>query len=339
MIGGMVGNNSCGANSDRLRHHPRARDLGPGLPERRFAFVTFGPLSAEEFAAKCAGPASLETKIYCLVRDILSDPRQRQLIRDNYPKPEVTRRNTGYALDRLMECAVFDPASKTPFNLCKLIAGSEGTLFFGVEYELNCEPLPPPGALMCAHFATINESLRGAIVAMRHRLFGCELIDRHILECTKRNLEHAKNRFFVQGDPGAVMVIEVRREDKAEIEAEMKAIEADLRAAGLGYAYPVLWGKDADRVWDLRRAGQGLMTNVIGDAKPREVVEDTAVALADLPDYIEEFESLMRDKYGIHCAITPTPARANSTPGPCSTSRRRRAWSCSGPSPPTLPSW
>ena len=300
MIGGMVGNNSCGANS--IVHGTTREHL---VSTRGFlsdgSEVTFGPLTREQFAAKCAGPDSLETKLYCLVRDLLGDTRNRTLIRDNFPKPTVTRRNTGYALDQLMDCAVFDPASTKPFNLCRLIAGSEGTLFFGVEFELNCEPLPPPGALMCAHFANIQESLKATLIAMRHRPNGCELIDRHILECTKANLEQAKNRFFVQGDPGAVLVIELCHENRAHVEAEMRAIESELRAAGLGYAFPVLWGSDCTKVWDLRRAGQGLMTNVTGDAKPREVCEDTAVAVEDLPSYIAEFDALMRGKYGISC--------------------------------------
>ncbi len=299
MIGGMVGNNSCGANSivygTTREHLVSARGFLSDGSE-----ATFGPLSREEFAAKCAGPSdSLEARIYRFVRDLLSDPENRALIRDNYPKPSVTRRNTGYALDRLMECAVFDPSSEKPFNLCQLIAGSEGTLFLGVEFELNCEPLPPPGALMCAHFATVHDSLKATLIAMQHRPFGCELIDRHILECTKSNLEQAKNRFFVVGDPGAVLVVEIRHAERAHIEAEMRALETELRATGLGYAFPVLWGEDSNKVWELRRAGQGLMNNVVGDAKPREVVEDTAVAVEDLPDYIAEFDALMRDKYGI----------------------------------------
>jgi FAD/FMN-containing dehydrogenase len=298
MIGGMVGNNSCGANSiiyGTTREHL--------ISTRGFlsdgSAVTFGPLTPAEFAAKCAGPATLETKIYCTVRDLLGNDTNRQLIRDHYPKPTVTRRNTGYALDRLMACQVFDPTSAQPFNLCQLLAGSEGTLFLGVEFELNVEPLPPPGALMCAHFATIQDSLHATLIAMRHRPFGCELIDRHILECTKANLEQAKNRFFVEGDPGAVLVIEIRAEQRTAIEATMRTLETELRAAGLGYAFPVLWGDEANKVWDLRRAGQGLMMNVPGDAKPREVVEDTAVAVEDLPAYIAEFDALMRDKYGI----------------------------------------
>lgn len=299
MIGGMVGNNSCGANSivhgTTREHLVSARGFLSDGSE-----VTFGPLTKAEFEAKCAGPAtSLEAKIYRTVRDLLGDAKNRSLIRDHYPKPTVTRRNTGYALDRLMECNVFDPASPHPFNLCQLIAGSEGTLFLGVEFELNVEPLPPAGALMCAHFATIQDSLHATLIAMRHKPFGCELIDRHILECTKANLEQVKNRFFVVGDPGAVLVIEVRLEQREAIEHVMRTIESELRAARLGYAFPVLWGDDANKVWDLRRAGQGLMMNVPGDAKPREVVEDTAVAVEDLPAYIAEFDGLMRNKYGI----------------------------------------
>ena len=298
MIGGMVGNNSCGANSivhGTVREHlVSARGfLSDG------STATFGPLTPAEFAAKCAGPNQLETRIYRAVRDLLAPAANRALIRENYPKPAVTRRNTGYALDRLMDCAVFDPESPRPFNLCQLLAGSEGTLFLGVEFELNCEPLPPPGALLCAHFATIQDALHATLIAMRHRPFGCELIDRHILECTKANLEQARNRFFVEGDPGAVLVVEIRDARPAAVEARLRTIADELRAAGLGYAFPVVRGDDCNRVWDLRRAGQGLMMNVPGDAKPREVVEDTAVAVADLPAYIAEFDALLRDKYGI----------------------------------------
>jgi FAD/FMN-containing dehydrogenase/Fe-S oxidoreductase len=300
MIGGMVGNNSCGANSivygSTRDHLVSARGfLSDGSD------ITFGPLTAAEFTAKCAGPDTLETKIYCTVRNLLGNPGNRRLIRENFPAPGVTRRNTGYALDALLDCTVFNPDSEKPFNLCRLLAGSEGTLFLGMEFELRCEPLPPPGALMCAHFASIQDALKATLIAMSHRPHACELIDRHVLECTKANLEQAKNRFFVQGDPGAVLVVEIRHEKNEAVAEAMRALETQFRAARLGYAFPVLWGDDCNRVWELRRAGQGLMHNVLGDAKPREVVEDTAVAVADLPAYIAEFDALMRGKYGISC--------------------------------------
>ena len=216
IIGGMVGNNSCGSNSivyGSTRDHL--------ISTRGFlsdgSEATFGPLTADEFTAKCSAPDSLETRIYQLVRDLLSDKSNRKLIADNFPKPTVTRRNTGYALDQLLDCSVFDCSSDKPFNLCRLLAGSEGTLFFGVEFEINCVPIPPPSTLMCAHFDSVLDSLNATLIAMKHHPFGCELIDRHILECTKANLEHSKNRFFVEGDPGAVLVIEIHHDDKAHV--------------------------------------------------------------------------------------------------------------------------
>jgi hypothetical protein len=93
------------------------------------SLATLGPLTPTDFAAKCAGSDTLETRVYRLVRDLLSDPLNRGLISDHFPKATVTRRNTGYALDQLLDCAVFDPASDRPFNLCRLLAGSEDTLF------------------------------------------------------------------------------------------------------------------------------------------------------------------------------------------------------------------
>ncbi len=300
MIGGMAGNNSCGSNSiiygSTRDHLVSVRGLLSDGSE-----ATFGPLTAAEFAAKCDGPDTLETRIHRGLRDLLSDPENRRAIAEGYPKPSIERRNTGYALDLLMNADVFDPDSDKPFNLCKLLAGSEGTLFFGLEYELNCEPLPSEGALMCAHFGSLDDALKATLVALRHRPSACELIDKHILDCTRQNIEQRRNRFFVEGDPAAILVIEIRRPEPDAIQAEMESLETDLKATGLGYAFPVLRGSEGNRVWDLRRAGQGVMTNVVGDTRPAEVVEDTAVDVADLPDYIGEFDTIMRDKYGIGC--------------------------------------
>ena len=310
MIGGMVGNNSCGSNSiaygTTRDHLLTARGFLADGSE-----VTFGPLTKEEFAAKCAAADSLETRIYCGVRELLSDAATRQTIRENFPKPEVTRRNTGYALDALLDASCFDATSDTPFNLCRLIAGSEGTLFFGVEYELNLIPLPPPGALLCVHCGSVEEALRATVMVMQNRprlhnadgseLTACELIDDKILSCTKDNLEQARNRSFVIGEPGAVLVVELKHADAAQRSRDIAALRERLEQAGLGYAYPVLEGAESAKVWELRRAGQGLVNNLPGDAKPREIVEDTAVAVEDLPAYIADFDRLLAEKYQIDC--------------------------------------
>ncbi|MFP4070294.1 MAG: FAD-binding and (Fe-S)-binding domain-containing protein [Opitutales bacterium] len=300
MIGGMVGNNSCGSNSlvyGSVREHLLRCTgyLSDGSE------VTFEALDAAAFDAKCLGD-SLEAAIYRSCRDVLGDAANRTAITEHFPKRSIPRRNTGYALDLLMDAGVFDPDSAKPFNLCKLIAGSEGTLFFGTEFELDCDPLPPKhSALLCAHFATVDQALRSVLPALNHRPSGVELLDRHILEATKRNREQLKNRFFVQGDPGAILVVDIRRDDPAEVDAVIAEATEAIKAGGYGYAFPVLKGEDESKVWELRRAGQGLVSNIPGDAKPREVCEDTAVDVAELADYIAEFDAILREKHGKEC--------------------------------------
>ncbi len=300
MIGGMVGNNSCGSNSivygSTRDHLVSVRGFFSDGSEAVLEAV--GPA---DFAAKSAAETA-EGRVYRAVHEILGDPDNRRLITEKFPRASIPRRNTGYALDLLMDASVFDASSPHDFNFCRLIAGSEGTLFFGVEFELDCDPLPPPhAALVCGHFASVDEALRANLIAVEHAPSACELIDRHILECTKANLAQQRNRTFVVGDPGAVLVVDLRRDSEAALEEAVAALQSRWKAAGLGYAAPVLRGEESAKVWELRRAGQGLMSNVTGDAKPREVVEDTAVDVRDLPDYIAEFNALLRDGYGINC--------------------------------------
>lgn len=301
MIGGMVGNNSCGSNSivygSTREHLVSVRGFFSDGSEG----ILRG-LSPGEFEAKCAEGRGMEGAVYRSIRELLGNPENRRLISENFPLKSIPRRNTGYALDLLMDSAVFDSASDREFNFCKLIAGSEGTLFFGVEFELECDLLPPPcSALVCGHFGSVDEALRANLLALKHGPAACELIDRHILECTKANLSQQRNRSFVVGDPGAILVVEIRREQDLDVEAAVEALQEDWKSSGYGYAVPVLRGEEGNKVWELRRAGQGLMSNVVGDAKPREVVEDTAVDVRDLPAYIGEFNALLKDKYGIGC--------------------------------------
>ena len=147
----------------------------------------------------------------------------------------------------------------------------------------------------------MDEALHANLVALNFGPSACELIDRHILECTRANHSQAKNRSFVVGDPGAVLVVEIRRDQESEMESSVAGLQAAWQAGGFGYAVPVLRGDEGNKVWELRRAGQGLMSNVVGDAKPREVVEDTAVDVRDLPTYIAEFKAILQDNYGIGC--------------------------------------
>ncbi|MGZ8525628.1 MAG: FAD-binding and (Fe-S)-binding domain-containing protein [Chitinophagaceae bacterium] len=302
MIGGMVGNNSCGSNSIVYRstreHLLEVKALLSDGSETEFK-----SLNIDEFHRKCEGD-DLEASIYRSIRSLLSNYDNQVEIRKEFPKKSVERRNTGFAIDSLLETAPFT-AGEPDFNFCKLIAGSEGTLAFITEIKLNVVPLPPKEVgLLCVHFNTIDESLRANLIALRYRPSASELIDHYILECTKENKEQIKNRFFVKGDPGAILVIEFARTNREDIIAIAHQVEAGMRAAGLGYHFPLLFGEDTKKIWTLRKAGLGLLSNLPGDNKAVPVIEDTAVDVNDLPDFISDFNKILEkhNLFSVHYA-------------------------------------
>ena len=297
MIGGMVGNNSCGSNSVVYRStREHLLEIKALLSDGSEA--EFKTLSIDDFHKKCEGD-NLEANIYKTIRSLLSNYENQVEIRKEFPKKTVERRNTGYAIDVLLDAAPFT-AGGNDFNFCKLIAGSEGTLAFITEIKLNIVPLPPKETgLLCVHFNSIDEALRANIIALSCKPSASELIDHYILQCTKDNIEQRKNRFFVLGDPGAILVIEFARTNREEIIEIAGKLEADLRAAGLGYHFPLLFGGDSKKIWTLRKAGLGLLANLPGDNKAVPVIEDTAVDVHDLPAYIRDFNEILK-KHGLY---------------------------------------
>ncbi|MBU3745580.1 MAG: FAD-binding oxidoreductase, partial [Sediminibacterium sp.] len=297
MIGGMIGNNSCGSNSilyKSTREH--LLELTALLSDG--SEVVFGDITTDQFHAKCE-LQTLEGTIYRHIRQLLSSPEVRNEIAIHFPHPDIDRRNTGYALDMLMNADPFE-AGGPIFNFCKLIAGSEGTLCLITAAKLALVPLPPKETgLLCVHFNSIDESLRANVLAVAFQPSACELIDHYILECTKDNREQAQNRFFVEGDPGAILVIEFCRDTREEIVAITTKVEATLRQHQLGYHFPVLFGNDTKKIWNLRKAGLGLLSNLPGDEKAVPVIEDTAVRVEDLPNYIREFNQIL-EQHNLH---------------------------------------
>ncbi|KAA9041268.1 FAD-binding protein [Ginsengibacter hankyongi] len=297
MMGGMVGNNSCGSNSivyRSTREHLLEVDalLSDGTE------TTFKALNLDEFHNKCEGN-NLEANIYKTVRSLLSNYDNQLEIRKEFPKKTVERRNTGYAIDILLDSAPFTVGG-TDFNFCKIIAGSEGTLAFITEIKLNVVPLPPKETgLLCVHFNSIDESLRANLIALKYKPLASELIDHYILECTKDNIEQSKNRFFVKGDPAAILVIELTASTRDGIISLATECEIEMREAGLGYHFPLLFGEDTKKIWMLRKAGLGLLGNMPGDEKGVPVIEDTAVDVNDLPSYINDFHKIL-EKYNLH---------------------------------------
>ncbi len=291
-IGGMVGNNSCGTTSivyGSTRDHVMALEvvLADG------SVVKFGDTSPEELEEKI-NQTNLEGQIYSQIYHSLQDQEIREEIKSHYPKKGIDRRNTGYALDILMEQQPFNE-NGAPFNLAKLLCGSEGTLAFTTEIKLSVSPLPPKEQVVVAvHFENIINAMHGVVIAMAFHPDACELMDKIILDCTKGNISQRQNRFFIKGDPGAVLMIAFRGNSLEEAREKAAEMISAFQESKLGYAFPIIEGKETDRVWALRAAGLGVLSNVPGDAKPVACIEDTAVLIEDLPNYIQEFSDMMK---------------------------------------------
>ncbi len=294
VIAGMLGNNSCGLHSlvyGSVREHILEVDaiLSDGSE------TTFKPLTKKEFQQKLNGnPNKLEKAIYENLNNILSDAENQKEIREKFPDRRVTRRNMGYAIDVLLESEIYSEGGE-PFNFCKLLAGSEGTLAFSTRIKLNVIPLPPKfKGLVCAHFETLEESLIGNLVALKYKPTAIELMDDPVMQAAKQNIEQNKNRFFVKGDPGALLMIEFSFETEEELVNTAAALEKELREAGLGYHYPLVTSADKiKRVWALRTAGLGLLANIPGDRKGVPGIEDTAVAPEFLPEYVADIKKVL----------------------------------------------
>ena len=292
MIGGMVGNNSCGSYSivyGTTREH--VLELNTLLSDGSEA--VFKALKADEFNQKMNLP-TLEGQIYSAVFAELESELVRKEIKEGFPKAEIHRRNTGYAVDYLAQMQPFEKDG-AEFDFCKLLAGSEGTLAFTTQIKLNLEPIPPKEkAVVCIHFNDIQQSLEAVVAIMDFKPRALEMIDKIILDCTKSNKEQEKNRFFVNGDPAAILIVEFWAESRAELDAMSGTLIENLKLQHFGYDYPIVYGSDINKIWSLRKAGLGLLANIPGDAKAVAVIEDTAVYVKDLPAYIAEFTAMMR---------------------------------------------
>ena len=294
MIGGMVGNNSSGSTSIKYGV-TRDKVLSIDAILSDGSSATFNEISSEEFIKKTKENTQ-EGKIYKAIFDELSNAENQQEIKKEFPKENIHRRCTGYAVDEFLKSELFG-GSATTINVAKLLSGSEGTLAFSTAITLQLDAIAPKESIMvCSHFKSINESLKATLISMNHNLYNCELMDKTILDCTKNNRDLAKNRFFLQGDPEAVLMLEVSANTIEQAEIYANNLIADLEKNSFGYHHPKVYGSDIAKVHYLRKAGLGALANIVGDKKAVACIEDTAVALEDLPNYIEEFTKIM-DKY------------------------------------------
>ena len=287
-IGGMIGNNSCGLHSmvwgDTRKHLLEAKVLLDDGSEAEFT-----ALDNQEYFKKLS-LKNREGELYRELNDLITNPENITAIHAGYPKKSIERRNTGYALDSLLE-------DDEPFNMCKLLAGSEGTLAIVTEAKLQLIDLPAPEiGVLCVHFKDMVECMHGNVVALKHNPLASELVDKFVMDFTKDHPTYKHNRFFIEGDPEALLMIEFRSHDLEDIQARADLLVQDLKQHNLGYAYPLITGPKTDLVWDVRKAGLGLIRNLPGDTQAVNLIEDCAVSPEDLPLYVAEVQELLKQE-------------------------------------------
>jgi FAD/FMN-containing dehydrogenase/Fe-S oxidoreductase len=281
-VGGMIANNSAGARSVMYgKTIDHVLEMQMLLSDGTFAW--FRPVTGGALDSMSDG-ATLEARCYREVRRLARECASE--IECRYPK--VLRRVGGYNLDEFVD-------SKRPFNLAKLIVGSEGTLGIVVEAKVKLVPLPAAKAVLVIQFADLLESLEATPAILRHNPSAIEVMDAFILDHTNLNAElHRQRQTFVEGAPAGLLCVEFYADRPEDLPPRLDALERDLAARPFRTRFHRALDPVAQQaVWQVREAALGLAMATKGDAKAVSFVEDTAVAPEKLRDYIRDFLALV----------------------------------------------
>ena len=282
-LGGMMGNNASGAHSivyGRTVEH--ILEMQAVLPDGEV--IGAHPVSPAEMT-RLLGSTTREGEIYRTLHRLVSTHREEILAR--YPK--ILRRTGGYALDEFVD--------GRPFNLSRILVGSEGTLATTLEAKINLEPRPKPTetALVVVHYRSMLEALQSIGEILPTRPCAIELVDKYILDLTRKSLDYARQMTFVQGDPGALLFVEYFGETGRELADKLDRLQTHLTAQGIGTAFTrAVTPEEQQRIWKVRKAGMALLLGMLGDKKPIAGIEDTAVAPERLADYIARLDDIVR---------------------------------------------
>jgi FAD/FMN-containing dehydrogenase/Fe-S oxidoreductase len=281
-IGGMISNNSCGARSVMYgKTIDHVLELDVILSDGSQAHLR--PLTRAELDAACEGD-TLEAKCYRTVRQVARECAGE--VERRYPK--VVRRVGGYNLDEFVD-------ESKPFNLAKIIVGSEGTLGMITAAKVNLVPLPREKAVLLIEFEQLLDALAATPAILKHNPSAIEVMDGFILNHARENpaMDRMRRAILQTDDPGALLCVELYAERADELPPRLEAIEGDLAPFPCVHRR-LLALPDQARVWGFREASLGLSMAMKGDEKSLSFVEDTAVKPEVLRDYIDEFLAMIR---------------------------------------------
>lgn len=223
------------------------------------------------------------------VRTRLED-QLRQILRDNASEiaaryPKTWRNAAGYALNTL------DPDN---LNLARLFAGAEGTLGTVVAVELGLVSRPAKTRMALLHFDDLRAALESVPAILETEPSAIELIDRMLVDMTRTHPEFSKLLTFVDGDPAAILVVEFYGDTDAELTAKTERLrERMARAAYQGSMTLAITAQQMANVTRVRKAGVGLLMSMRGELKPVPFIEDAAVPVEHLPDYVAGVQELV----------------------------------------------
>ncbi len=291
-IGGMIANNSCGARSIVFgRTVDHVLSLTVVLADGNI--VTFGEESLRSDTGGAAGmdEAANATRIEHNLARIRDEAYTE--IQERFPK--ILRSNAGYGLDRL------GPPGGRADSL-KVLCGSEGTLGIIVCATLRLTPQPKHTGIVLLPFGHVLDALSATTVALRHGPSAIELIDRMILDAGRSFPALRARCDFIEGNPCALLAVEFLGDNAKDVSVQMDALASDPEVASCVPSPVKLFEpqRQAD-VWEMRKAGLGLLMSRPGDAHPQAFVEDTAVDPKHLRDYIERFSAIV-DREGVEAS-------------------------------------
>jgi FAD/FMN-containing dehydrogenase/Fe-S oxidoreductase len=273
-VGGMIGNNTAGTKSilygKTVDHVLEVKIL---LSDGEILHLK--NLSPQHYQAQCQ-ISGRHGEILSKVQDIV-EPLHDE-IKAQYPK--VMRNVMGYNLNEFVDT--------TDWNLAKLFCGSEGTLGTLLEAKVNLVDLPKHAIVCIVHFSTLKEAVKAVEPIVAHGPSAVEILDHDVIHLAQKNLQLAPLCEFFEGDPEAMLIVEFYGDTKKAVDQKVVDLIEDLKSKELGFAYPIRSdGAGMARVWEVRKNGLGIMLGRKGDAKPSPFIEDAAVPLNHLPDYID----------------------------------------------------
>ena len=275
-IGGMTGNNSCGARSIRyglMRTNVLSIDASLASGEHAW----FGPLP--ETRDHIQGPDNYQT----IARKLLDLAEQQSgIIENGFPK--VHRRVGGYNIDALLP-----HGANVPRNMAQLLVGSEGTLALSRRIELQLYPIPAQRVLGVCHFPSFYAAMDATRQLMTLDPEAVELVD-HTLMDLARDIALFRSTLdsFVRGNPQALLLVEFAGPALGPLETKLNLLDEMMTDLGFGDALvKVTDGSQQQQVWELRKAGLNIMMSMKGEGKPVSFIEDCAVPLEHLAEYTD----------------------------------------------------